>query len=104
MVFSKRNTPGRIIDELKRRVKDLPTPQGDRYYLYSYKKGGNGVNLLPYITPMKDMPHLVQSGDCLILENGNSGLDQTWISTLAKLEKGQRSSKSSRSSDNCAVA
>ncbi|PXF43370.1 AN1-type zinc finger protein 2A [Gracilariopsis chorda] len=104
MVFSKRNTPGRIIDELKRQVKDLPQPQGDRYYLYGYKAGGNGVNLLPYITPIKDMPHLVQSGDCLILENGDSGLDQAWITALQKLGKGQRASKSSRSADNCAVA
>ncbi|KAI0561433.1 Zinc finger domain containing protein [Gracilaria domingensis] len=103
MVFNKRNTPGRIIDDLKRRVRELPQPQGDRYYLYAYKSGGNGVNLLPYMTPIKDMSHLVQNGDCLILENGDSGLDPTWISTLQKLSKAQRT-KSSRSSDTCAIA
>lgn len=87
MFFNRRNSAGKIIDDLKKTIKELEAPkESGRYYLYAVKSGGNGVNLLPHITPLKDLPPGVLSdGDALVLEEGDGGLDQTWLDTFRRL-------------------
>lgn len=87
MFFSNRNSAGKIIEGLLRDVKALKAPTGgDRLCLYAVKRGGGGVNLLPHITPLRDLPvGILANGDVLVVEEGNGGLDQAWYNVLANL-------------------
>lgn len=85
MFFSQKSSAGRIIDYLRKEISQIPHPkENERYYLYAVKKNGGGVNLLPYITPLKDLPRdLLQPGDFVVMENGDGGLDQQWLASLS---------------------
>lgn len=87
MYFNRRNSAGRIIDDLRKSIRELEAPKaGGRFCLYAVKGSGGGVNLLPHITPLKDLPPGVLSdGDALVLEEGDGGLDQTWLDTFRGL-------------------
>lgn len=122
MFFSKKNSAGKIIDGLRKSIPQIPSPDdGERYFLYAVKNGGYGVNQLPYITPLKDLGAILQTGDMLVLESGDQGLDPTWTAALRKLappthllqRSGSRSkvfgkwrhtTSSAGKSDQCAVA
>lgn len=85
MYFSQRLSAGRVIEEMERRVDGLRSASEGRYCLYAVKSGGGGVNLLPHITPLRDLGRgVLQSGDAVVLEIGEDGLHPDWIALLAK--------------------
>lgn len=100
MFFNHKNSAGKIIDDLKRSIKQLDGPrQGGRYCLYVVKRNGSGVNLLPHITPLKDLPvETLADGDILVLEESDGGLDHAWLDVLRSLATTSNSLPSPRSS------
>lgn len=108
--FSRRHSAGRVVDILTRDVKAIPAPaEGIRYGLYAVKRGVSGVNLLPYITPLKDLPpDVLQNGDVVVMEEGEAGLDEVWLTALRKGKSGRRLASSRKSGgvsqrDKCTV-
>lgn len=86
MVFSERFSAGKVIDDIARLVPALPKPAtGTRYHLYAVRAGGGGVNLLPHITPLRDLPAgTLTPADALVLEASDAGLPPEWHAALAK--------------------
>lgn len=72
MRISQRSSAGKILDAVSKHVPDLPAHKGGRYYLYSVKRGG-GVNLLPHITPLRDVRMLI--GEAFVVGMDDGGLD-----------------------------
>lgn len=91
MFFSKRLSAGRILDGLLKDVNGLEIPANSvRLSLYVVKRGGLGVNLLPHITPLRNLPSgTVQDGDFLVVEQGDQGLDEEWIATVKSVAGGR---------------
>lgn len=83
MYFSTKNSPGKIVDILFKLVPGLPAPSnGQRYSVYAVKPDLSRVNLLPYITPLRELSSVVQPGDLLVLQVGDTGLDPSWFAAL----------------------
>lgn len=84
-VFNHRHSAGKLIDQILQSVTALvKPPAGSRYHLYAVKRNFCGVNLLPHITPLRDLPHdVLQSGDILVLEHDDKGLSPEWYSALS---------------------
>lgn len=97
MFFSRRYSAGKVVDEIAKRVSQLPS--GTRYYLYAVKAGGKGCNLLPTITPLRDLPAgTIENGDAMVVASTNEGLPDEWISAVAPKKKGNSSSQASSAS------
>lgn len=77
MYFSDRSSPGNIVDVVHRLVPQFERlAQGEgRYCVYGVKHDGSGVNLLPYITPVREL-HVLQRGDFLVLSKSEQGLEE----------------------------
>lgn len=91
MFFSRRYSAGKVLDEITKRVSQLPS--GKRYYLYAVKAGGKGCNLLPNITPLRDLPAgTIDNGDSMVVASSNQGLPDEWIAAVAPRKKGNTSS------------
>lgn len=86
MVLSRRHSAGKILDEVMSRVSELRKPEGGgRYYLYAVKEGFAGVNLLPHIVPLRELPpDVLKAGDSLVIETTNAGLPMVWSTVLKK--------------------
>lgn len=83
MYFNSKSSSGNIIDSLHRLCPTLPPPpDGQRYSLYAVKPNLARVNLLPYITPLRELSGIVQSGDSVILQVGDAGLNPAWLAAL----------------------
>lgn len=86
MYFSVKNSAGKLVDVIQKFVPKLPSPPaGTRYSLYAVKSDLARVNLLPYITPLRDLGDILNSGDMIVLQVGDSGLDRKWLSALQSL-------------------
>lgn len=83
MRFSSRTSPGRIVDMVRKQEPSIPSPPaGRRYSVYAVRRDLSRVNLLPYVTPLRDLAHTVRDGDLLVLHVGDTGLDQLYLDAL----------------------
>jgi AN1-type zinc finger protein 2 len=77
---NERHSAGKVLDELK--LPELKEP-GTRYAMHAVKPGFKGVNLLPLITPLRDVPkEILRDGDIVVVEIGEAALGQNWESAL----------------------
>lgn len=107
MYFSVKWSAGKIIDDINKRVQNLPKPQqGNRFVLYAVK-ATHGVNLLPHVTPIRDLPKsTLSSGDALVLADDPNGLPQEWINALTATSSsslGRRQSRRQSNSSKCCI-
>ena len=80
MFFSRRWSAGKILDDIAKRV-SLPLK---RRWLYSVKPNARGVNQLPNITPLRDLPPgTVENGDALVVTENDAGLPDEWVRAVA---------------------
>lgn len=86
MTFTTRNSAGRIIDMIHKHVAELPKLQQkqQRYSLYAIRSDMSRVNLLPYVTPLRDLGDIILDGDSLILQLGSEGIDRSVLDTVGK--------------------
>lgn len=83
MHFSDKNSAGKIIDVIRKFVPQLPSPpDGTRYSLYALKHDLTRVNLLPYITPLRELGGIIQAGDSLVIQIGDAGIDPSVLETF----------------------
>lgn len=85
MFFSWRHSAGKVVDDIMAEVDGLKRPKApNRFYLYAVRADGKGVNLLPTITPLRDLPAgTIDAGDSLVLHDSPNGLPEK----LAKLAR-----------------
>lgn len=88
--LSVKHSPGKVVDSLHKLVPELTAaPSGQRYAVFAVRRDLSGVNLLPYVTPLRELKHVVSPGDMLVLQVGDESLDGGWLAALSA----QRSSK-----------
>lgn len=102
-----KHSPGRAIQDLA--LPPAPAQSGKRRYaMYAVKASGAGVNLLPYIMPLKDAgKRLLDNGDHVVIEFGEDGLGPEWLHILPNLGnqtcKSSVAKMSSRGRTNCVI-
>lgn len=80
MFFSNRWSAGKILDDIAKRA----SLTQKRRWLYTVKANARGVNQLPNITPLRDLPFgTVESGDALVVAENDAGLPEAWVLAIA---------------------
>lgn len=76
MFFSLRHSAGRVLDDIVSRTDNLSHPNPPlRFHLYAVRAAARGVNLLPTITPLRDLPKgTLSNGDVLVVHDSPDGL------------------------------
>lgn len=111
MFFSRKSSAGRIIDSIQKLVPQVPpAPSSSRYALYAVKRDMSRVNLLPYITPVRELSDMLGPDDFLVLETNADGLDPAWTAALQSVGNPRfallfsNSTKTQKGSSKCVVA
>lgn len=94
VALNHRHSAGRILDTLHSLLPTFPSaPEGGaRYQLYCVRSDLSSVNLMPYITPLRELPPVAQlrEGDFAVVVVGEGGLDPSWMAALQEVAGGGR--------------